>query len=189
MGKREWYYQLMGEVVGPLSSEELRQHAADGQLSRDTLVRKGEDGPWVLPDKLWNVMDGASTTFGGLAEKSRRPAETSVQTSSSQRRSIDDRGDENDPRYPMLEKYLALSVFALDVGILLGVIGLLLAVGWGLTEASHQKDNGAWWVATVSVLGVLGAVWLAVSYVAGRAGIEFIRVVMDVEANTRKRVR
>jgi hypothetical protein len=53
---REWYYQLMGTVVGPLSADELRQHARDGQIGQDTLVRKGAEGSWVLADKVRGLL-------------------------------------------------------------------------------------------------------------------------------------
>jgi GYF domain 2 len=57
MAARQWYYQLMGEVVGPLSADELKEHAADGQIERDTLVRKGDDGAWLLADKVQGLLD------------------------------------------------------------------------------------------------------------------------------------
>jgi hypothetical protein len=44
----EWYYQSMGEVIGPLSPAELRKAVESGKIQPDTLVRKGADGPWVF---------------------------------------------------------------------------------------------------------------------------------------------
>lgn len=38
----EWYYEVMGEVFGPLSSDELRALARDKKIASDTIVRKGE---------------------------------------------------------------------------------------------------------------------------------------------------
>lgn len=47
----KWYFQLMGEVIGPLTATELRERAASGQIQRDTLVRK-EDGDWAHADRV-----------------------------------------------------------------------------------------------------------------------------------------
>jgi hypothetical protein len=55
--ERKWYYQLMGTTVGPLSGDELREHAADGQIDPNTLVRNGEQGTWVLADKVRGLLD------------------------------------------------------------------------------------------------------------------------------------
>jgi predicted RNA-binding Zn-ribbon protein involved in translation (DUF1610 family) len=55
--ERKWYYQMMGEIVGPLSSNELRQHAVDGQIERDTPIRRGSDGKWILADKVRGLLD------------------------------------------------------------------------------------------------------------------------------------
>jgi hypothetical protein len=35
----EWFYQVMGEQVGPVSSTELRNLAQQGTVLRDTLVK------------------------------------------------------------------------------------------------------------------------------------------------------
>ena len=43
----EWYYQVMGQVVGPESANELRSEVAKGVVTRETLVRKGDQGEWV----------------------------------------------------------------------------------------------------------------------------------------------
>jgi len=48
----EWYYQNMGQTVGPLSAGQLRVEVADGQIGPDTLVRKGGEGKWVLARHL-----------------------------------------------------------------------------------------------------------------------------------------
>lgn len=55
--ERKWYYKLMGDVVGPLSADELREHAFDGQIERDTPIRKGVDGSWILADKVQGLLD------------------------------------------------------------------------------------------------------------------------------------
>ena len=48
----EWYYQLMGIVVGPLSASEFRQHAQDGKITPESYVCKGKDTKWVSADRV-----------------------------------------------------------------------------------------------------------------------------------------
>ena len=43
----EWYFQVMGQDLGPLTAAELKQKAASGQVQQDTLVRRGRDGKWT----------------------------------------------------------------------------------------------------------------------------------------------
>jgi hypothetical protein len=42
----EWYYQIMNDVVGPLSGRQLLDKVRAGQVREDTLVRK-DDSQWV----------------------------------------------------------------------------------------------------------------------------------------------
>jgi hypothetical protein len=60
----QWYYQLMGETVGPLSANELKEKACAGQVREDSLVRKGAEGEWVA---AWHVK--------GLFDATGRPVE------------------------------------------------------------------------------------------------------------------
>jgi hypothetical protein len=48
----EWYYQIMGQQLGPILSAELRRLADTGTVTPDTLVRKGADGRWVCAEKV-----------------------------------------------------------------------------------------------------------------------------------------
>jgi hypothetical protein len=42
----EWYYQIMNDVVGPLSGRQLLEKVRSGQVKEDTLIRK-DDSQWV----------------------------------------------------------------------------------------------------------------------------------------------
>lgn len=42
----EWYYQIMNDVVGPLTSSQLVDRVRAGQVKEDTLIRK-DDSQWV----------------------------------------------------------------------------------------------------------------------------------------------
>jgi hypothetical protein len=48
----KWYYQVMGQVVGLLSLEDLHRTLGEKRLGEDTLVRDGDNGDWVLADRL-----------------------------------------------------------------------------------------------------------------------------------------
>ena len=49
---REWYFQVMGQELGPLSGGELKAKVANGQVQPDTLIRKGVDGKWLFATKV-----------------------------------------------------------------------------------------------------------------------------------------
>lgn len=48
----EWFYQVMGDVIGPLSPAELREHAENSLITPDSFVRKGAHGEWVTADRV-----------------------------------------------------------------------------------------------------------------------------------------
>lgn len=54
---KEFYYQVMDEVLGPVSGVELRQKALDQDVTHDTLVRSGADGTWVRANRLKGLFD------------------------------------------------------------------------------------------------------------------------------------
>lgn len=58
----KWYYQIMGEVVGPLSADEVRAHAQNGLITPDTLVRKGAEGRWVTAHRVKGLFDRKPAT-------------------------------------------------------------------------------------------------------------------------------
>lgn len=59
----QWYYKVLGEVVGPLSPAQLREKVERGDIGPQTLVRKGPHGRWVEASKVNNLLppsvDGA----------------------------------------------------------------------------------------------------------------------------------
>ena len=46
-----WYYQVMGEVYGPVESKTLQELAARNEINRDTFVRRQDDN-WVTADRI-----------------------------------------------------------------------------------------------------------------------------------------
>lgn len=51
----QWYYQIHGEVYGPLSLEQLREKASLGEIQADTLVR-GEQEQWNAAAEVEGVL-------------------------------------------------------------------------------------------------------------------------------------
>ncbi|HVA45034.1 MAG TPA: DUF4339 domain-containing protein [Pirellulales bacterium] len=78
----DWFYQVMGTEIGPVSSSELKEKAADGTITRETFIRGGCDGDWISAEKT-------SLSFGGRAEpvidtsKSKMPRVNAAQTQDS----------------------------------------------------------------------------------------------------------
>jgi len=48
----QWFYQVMGKQIGPISAADLRNLAQGGTIAGDTLVRKAPDGAWVLAERV-----------------------------------------------------------------------------------------------------------------------------------------
>ena len=44
---QEWYCQIMGSEIGPLTSSQLREMAQSGRLTPDDLIRKGDSNRWT----------------------------------------------------------------------------------------------------------------------------------------------
>lgn len=54
---KQWYYEVMGSTVGPLTSAELRQGVLSGKIQPDTPVRLGTDGKWQSADRIKGLLD------------------------------------------------------------------------------------------------------------------------------------
>ena len=71
-----WYYQVMGETKGPVSTPALRDLVASGTVTRETFVRDGHEADWVLADSLYwlfpaqptRVDDSAAFAPSGFSE-------------------------------------------------------------------------------------------------------------------------
>jgi hypothetical protein len=53
----QWYYQVMGEAVGPMSASELKHAAQTGKVMPESLVKKGADGDWVLAERVKGLFE------------------------------------------------------------------------------------------------------------------------------------
>ena len=66
----EWYCEIAGREIGPLSSEQLRAMAAKGQILSSDCVRQGAQGSWILARQVKGLLPPASELSGGASEKS-----------------------------------------------------------------------------------------------------------------------
>ena len=49
--KREWYYQIMGEIRGPVAGSHLQRLVDRNKISRETFVRR-EGEEWTTADRI-----------------------------------------------------------------------------------------------------------------------------------------
>jgi len=68
--EREWFFQSMGDIVGPITAAQMREEATSGVLFLETLVRKGRNGKWVA----------ASNVKGLFVEGQAQSYQTSITT-------------------------------------------------------------------------------------------------------------
>jgi len=76
-----WYYQRRGAEIGPVSSAQLRQLAAAGKVSRDTLVRKESCEDWVLAGRVKGLF-GATEQAPGSSTRMQASSPTKPKTES-----------------------------------------------------------------------------------------------------------
>jgi len=66
----KWYYSREGQVYGPISSKELRELAASGQLSPDDLVRREDMQEWRKASSVKALFPGTSQAAPPLPHNS-----------------------------------------------------------------------------------------------------------------------
>jgi hypothetical protein len=66
---RQWFFQVMGSEIGPVSSLELKQRVQRGQIQADTLVRAAPDGKWQSADRIKGLIDPPATPAATPATK------------------------------------------------------------------------------------------------------------------------
>jgi len=54
---KQWFFQVMGEELGPVSSVELKEKVKQGQIQPETLVRLGREGRWTPADRVKGLLD------------------------------------------------------------------------------------------------------------------------------------
>jgi hypothetical protein len=85
----EWYCEIAGREIGPLSSEQLRAMAAKGQILSNDCVRQGLQGSWILARQVKGLLSPASDSPRAASEKSAPPPKSpSVQRGVSQKQEL-----------------------------------------------------------------------------------------------------
>ncbi len=74
----EWYYQLVGQVLGPVSFEELRRKANSAEIERETLVREGSDGPWKEASQIQGLFETSAEPVAVVGSEPSLGSETAV---------------------------------------------------------------------------------------------------------------
>ena len=74
----EWYAQEMGEEIGPLTYNDLRQMVASGRITPLSHVRKSKSGEWVLARRIRGLFQ--SMTIGGTAAIAEKQKDSPVES-------------------------------------------------------------------------------------------------------------
>jgi hypothetical protein len=53
----EWYCEIMGQELGPMTFADLRSMASAGQVTREDKVRRGVDGFWMAASLCEGLLD------------------------------------------------------------------------------------------------------------------------------------
>jgi hypothetical protein len=56
---KQWYYEVMGSPVGPITSTELKTCVLTRRILPETRIRLGDDGKWQTADRVKGLFDGA----------------------------------------------------------------------------------------------------------------------------------
>jgi len=56
----QWYYQQMGQEVGPVTAPQLKQLAKDGDITEETFVRREGETDWRLAHNVKGLFGAAS---------------------------------------------------------------------------------------------------------------------------------
>lgn len=143
----DYFYQVMGTEIGPISSEELRQKAADGTIDETTLIRQGANGEWVsahktnLPFRRQATRTVNATT---AAPAPRPPAPRAVLPTAPE---VQPRGSSFLARYADGGRFhwsitAVSAVFAIFVGYFLGREHIKYELRSALSEAGKAFSEG-----------------------------------------------
>jgi len=166
----QWYYKVMGQEAGPVSSSELRELAASGFLTPDIEVRKGAEGDWTEAGRVKGLFEGPSRMLEdeeigdpvGRAPSAPKPARASDRKGpvdepvAEPRPSQPSRSDEppSEPQAAEVDWYCR--AMGREIGPLsLPAIKELAAAGFVPPEVLVRKGPDGDWVPASEVAGLL----------------------------------
>ncbi len=59
---QQWFYKVMGQQFGPVSSAELQNLAQNGTITLDTLVTTSSNGTWILAENVKGLFQISNET-------------------------------------------------------------------------------------------------------------------------------
>lgn len=204
----QWYYQELGQILGPVPSEQLRKLAAQGTIVPWTPVRRvlGSDlSPWTRAGEIKKLFDGDVSEqlgkpicedCGTVLDEDNCPNCSPldpiqgedgssffppVAPHASTPRHSPIRVEK---RYPNLRKYLEWMKSLARIALYLTWGMMAIAVAALLMDSRGSSGAAESFVSVLFAASVLGLL-AYVLYVCFLAGVEFIQVVIDIEENTR----
>lgn len=177
----EWYYTKGGNKIGPVTSSDLQMWLSTGRLSATDPVWNAEFDSWIpigeLPQFASKGAGNSSRSESGAVFPKASFIEVFLGTS--QGATLP--GDAVH-KYPNLTRYLRIAESVLRVLFVLMLFLDLAAwfyfVGKSVHEARWELVFGGLIAGPLQVL----TLWLI--FITCMAGLEFIRVVINIEANT-----
>jgi hypothetical protein len=191
-----WSYKTDTGTVLPVSNSDLKAYVQSGQILPDTPLRKN-NGPWTPASNIKGLTWFATQDFA-VQPATVQPAAVQPAASGPSRHmesffnplTYDPDGATSAQRYPNLMKYIRvlenLISFVFRISLALIVIAFVVTVLWAMFNIG---DLGLFQTLVFIVGAVVGAAlyamlaWLA--FVSYMAILEFLRVVLDIENNTR----
>jgi len=205
----EWYYQELEQSLGPVSSEQLRGLASQGIITPWTPVRRvsGSDlTPWTRAGEIKKLFDGDVSgqlgkpiceDCGTLLEGDSCPSCSPLEPVQAEDGSsfLPPVGSQDKPsrttpaeveeRYPNLLIYLGWMKSIAK--IVLYLTWAVIAIGVLVRFKNHLSAGDL--PTTLFAIFIAAPISALIAYfffVLTMAGLEFIRVVVDIEENTRR---
>ncbi|MEQ9410977.1 MAG: GYF domain-containing protein [Fuerstiella sp.] len=175
----DWYYAKGGNKLGPVSGSEIQMWLSSGRLNAEDLVWNESFDNWLPVGDLPQFAGAAGSRKGsGISEQP--PAgfwEIFMGTSAAARLP-----GNAVHKYPNLSRYLQIAESSLRILfvllLFLNLAGLFYVVGRSWYEMQWVVVAGGLIAAPLQVLFL----WLV--FITCMAGLEFIRVVIQIEDNT-----
>jgi hypothetical protein len=69
----QWFYKVMGEELGPVSSSDLAKQAQSGVITPDTFVRRADDENWHVAQSVSGLFDKRAKPVAAKSENASPP--------------------------------------------------------------------------------------------------------------------
>lgn len=64
----QWYYKIMGQEHGPVTSSQLKSLADDNRIDRDTHIRRSDQDTWHLADEVQKLFSPPHEKTGNMGD-------------------------------------------------------------------------------------------------------------------------